>query len=67
MSLDYNRLWKLLIDKGLTKTQLREQAGFSTRTLAAMNKNEPINLKYIESICEVLSCRIEDVVEYKQD
>lgn len=49
----------------MTKTQLRENVGFSTSTLAKMSKNEYVSLEIIESICLFLDCKIEDVVEIK--
>ena len=59
----YDRLWKLLIDKHMNKTELRDRIGISNATLAKLGKNEPVNLKSIESICRELECGIEDVLE----
>jgi DNA-binding Xre family transcriptional regulator len=61
--ISYDRLWKTLIDKHMKKTELRDVIGISNATLAKMGKNEPVNLKIIESICKELECGIEDVVE----
>lgn len=61
----YDRLWKTLIDKHLNKTALRDKIGISNATLAKMGKNEPVNLKIIDTICQELQCGIEDVVEIK--
>ena len=63
----YNPLWSTLINKGMTKTELRVQAGFSTGTLARMGKGQYIEMKHIESICLVLECDIEDVVRVVRD
>ena len=63
--ISYDKLWKTLIDKHMIKTQLRHQIGISNATLAKMGKNEPVNLKIIETICKELQCGIEDVVEIK--
>ena len=63
--ISYDKLWKTLIDKHMNKTQLRDQIGISNATLAKMGKNEPVNLKIIETICKELQCGIEDVVEIK--
>jgi putative transcriptional regulator len=60
----YNRLWKLLIDKKLTKTELREKTGISTSTLAKLSKNEDVSLSVIQKICSELDCDISDVIEY---
>lgn len=46
MTYNYNRLWKLLIDKGMTKTQMRLQAGISTNILAKMGKGEPVHKRF---------------------
>ena len=64
MAANYNRLWKLLIDKGIKKSQLREMAGIGTTTLAKLGKNENVSLDVLESICAALHCRIEDVMEF---
>lgn len=65
--LSYNPLWKTLIDKRITKTQLRQKVGCSTSTLARLGKNEFVGLDLICKICKVLDCRIEDVVEYVKE
>ena len=69
MAANYNKLWKLLIDKGMTKTDLRMKTGMSTSTLAKMSKNENVSLDVIFSIWKVLKCNIGDVVDAmeKQD
>lgn len=47
----------------MTKTQLREEIGFSTSTLAKMSKNEYVSLETIDSICQHLNCKVEEVIE----
>lgn len=64
--ISYDRLWKTLIDRHLKKTELRDKIGISNATLAKLGKNEPVNLKVIESICNELDCNIEDVIEIKR-
>lgn len=59
----YNKLWKILIDKGITKTQLRINAGFNTLTLAKLNKNQIVSLKVIVKVCKYLQCDIGDIME----
>lgn len=59
----YKPLWKTLIDRGITKTQLREMVGCSTSTLARLGKDEFVGLDLICKICYVLNCKIEEVVE----
>ena len=62
---NYKPLLKLLIDKGMTKTQLREQLGISMATLAKISKNEYVSMKVLDDICRLLSCKIEDVIEHQ--
>ena len=64
MPWSYNPLWKLLIDKGLKRTQLKELAGIQSHTLAKMGKSEPVSMDTLEKLCALLDCRIEDIVEY---
>lgn len=59
----YRPLWKTLIEKGINKTELRNMAGFSSGTLARMGKNQYIEMKHIDRICQVLHCEISDVIE----
>lgn len=63
MSVTYNNLWKILIDRGMNKTQMRLKAGISTATLAKMSRGEPVNLSIITKICDALSCHVGDVVD----
>lgn len=65
MILNYNKLWKLIIDKGINKTQLREKAGLSTHILAKLGKNETVQVEELIKICNVLNCKIDDIVEYE--
>ena len=62
MFLNYNNLWKTLIDKGMKKGELCKQTGISSSTLSKMNRNEPVSLSIILKICETLDCSIEDGV-----
>ena len=62
MAISYNNLWKLLIDRGMTKTDLRIKAGLATSAIAQLGKNEYVSLKVIEKICDALDCDISDVV-----
>lgn len=61
----YKPLLKLLIDKNMTKTQLREQLGISMATLAKISKNEYISMKVLDDICNLLNCKIEDIIEHQ--
>ncbi len=59
----YDRLWKLLIDKKMNRTELKEAAGISFNVLARLGKNEPVSFESIEKICGALECNIEDIME----
>lgn len=63
MKVNYNKLWKMLIDLNMSKTQLRKQAGVTTNALAKMGKNENVSTEVLCKICNVLSCQIEDIME----
>ena len=63
MAFSYNRLWKLLIDKDMKKSQLKEKAGISSNALAKLGKNESVSLDTIQKICVCLDCDIGDVIE----
>ena len=64
MAVSYNRLWKMLIDKGMNKTQLREAAKIGTATLSRLNKNEHVSMEVVEKICTVLNCQASDILEF---
>ena len=61
--ISYKPLFRLLLERDMTKTQLREAVGFSSATLAKMSKGEYISLETVENICKYLDCKIEDVIE----
>ena len=63
MALSYNKLWKLLIDKGMTKTQMRLKADISTTTLAKLGKNETVSMEVLLRICKVLDCNVGDIMD----
>lgn len=63
MAYSYNRLWKMLIDKGLTKTDMRLKAGISTNILARMGKGEPVSMESLAKIATALQCGLDDIVE----
>ena len=70
MTVNYNKLWKKLIDLELSRTQMRLKAGISTKQLAKLGKNENVNTEILVKICEALSCNVDeimDVVEQKED
>ena len=63
MKVNYNKLWKMLIDLNMSKTQLRMQARVTTNALAKMGKNEDVSTEVLCKICNVLNCQIEDIME----
>ena len=63
MRISYNKLWKLLIDKGINKTALSQLAGITTNSIAKMGRNESVQLETLVKICETLDCSLYDVVE----
>lgn len=64
MAISYDKLWKILIDKKMNKTQLKETAGISTNAVAKLGKNEAVSLETLEKICKMLQCNIGDIVEF---
>lgn len=64
--LNYNKLWHLLLDKKLKRTQLCKMAGISTSTLAKLGKNEIVSMEVLERICDALDCDICDIVSFKE-
>ncbi len=64
MSLSYNGLWKLMIDKNLNKVELMKVADISSGTVAKMTKGEPVSMTILMKICDKLDCDIGDLVHY---
>ena len=67
MSVSYKKLWKLLIDRDMTKTQLRKDAKISTGALAKLGKNENVNTEVLVKICNTLHCDISDIIELTEE
>lgn len=64
MAFSYNKLWKMLIDKKMSKAELRRAAGISPNTMTKLNKDEEVTLSVLSKICETLGADIGDIVEY---
>lgn len=64
MPFSYNKLWKILIDKKMTKVELTKAIGISSSTMAKMGKDENVSLEVIDKICAYLNCDINDILEY---
>lgn len=67
MPVNYKKLWILLIEKGISKKDLRNMTGISTTTLTKLNKNEYVALEVIIRICTTLGCDIGDVIEIERN
>lgn len=63
MNYSYNKLWKILIDRKMTKTEMRKQTGISTNMLAKMGRDEPVSMETLAKISITLNCCIDDIVE----
>lgn len=63
----YDKLWKLLIDKHLSKTELKNISGISFNVLSKLGKNEFVSLESLYKICKILDCNIGDVVEFVRE
>lgn len=63
MQVNYDKLWKLMIDKKINKTELCEKAKITTNAMAKLGKNESVQVETLVKICEVLDCNIEDIIE----
>ena len=64
MPVDYSKLWKVLIDKKMNKSQLKAAAHISTNAVAKLGKNESVSLDTLEKICVALECNIEDIIDF---
>ena len=62
--MNYNKLWKLMIDKKLKKKDLRELAGLSTNVVAKLGKGGDVSTEVLRKICAALDCRVEDIVDF---
>lgn len=67
MAVSYNKLFKLLIDKKMKKTELAKATGIGQNTLAKLSKNQNVSMDVLMRICEVLKCNIGDVVDFIED
>ena len=63
MAISYNKLWKILIDKNMNKTQLCKEAKISTNAMAKLGRNEDVRVEVLAKICAVLDCGMDDIME----
>lgn len=66
MSISYNGLWKLLIDKNMQKKDLASQLNISSATIAKMGKGEVVSMEVLERICSYLDCNIGDIMSFEK-
>ena len=67
MSICYDKLWKMLIDKRMNRTELKDKAGISLNVLAKMGKGESVSLESLHKICKTLKCDIGDIMEFEDE
>ena len=67
MAISYNRMWKLLVDKKMSKADLRKAADIAPNTMTKLRRDEPVNLAILGRICKVLSCDYGDIMQYIDD
>lgn len=67
MKYSYNKLWKMLIDRKISKTEMRLAAGITTNMLAKMGKDEAVNLDTLVKVALFLDCGIDDILEFEEE
>lgn len=64
MEISYNKLWKMLIDRNMNKTELKNKAQVSTNAIAKLGRSEAVSMDTMDKICKALNCNIGDVMEF---
>lgn len=67
MALSYNRMWKLLVDKKMSKSDMRKAAKISPNTMTKLRRDETVNMAIMERICETLNCDFGDLMQYVKE
>jgi DNA-binding Xre family transcriptional regulator len=67
MAVSYNKLWKLLVDKKMSKADLRKTSGVSPNTMTKLRRDEPVMLKVLDKICKVLDVNYGDIIDFVPD
>ena len=67
MKIQYNKLWKILIDKNMKKVDLKDAAEISSNSIAKLGKNEPVRMDVLMKIAKALDCKVEDLFETISD
>ena len=64
MNISYEKLWTILQERGISRTELVHAARISTNAMAKLGKNEDVRVQILIKICDVLSCKIDDIMDY---
>ncbi|MCM1307196.1 MAG: helix-turn-helix transcriptional regulator [Butyrivibrio sp.] len=67
MVISYNKLWKLLIDRGLKKTELVKLSGITSNAMAKMGRNESVQVNILGKVCATLGCNVDEIMEFVLD
>ena len=67
MAVSYTKLWKLLMDKKLSKADLRRKTGILPNTMTKLNRDKEVTLSVPSRICEALNCGVDDIMEFIPD
>ena len=67
MAVSYNKLWKMMIDKHISKTELTHLAGISTNAMAKLGRDEDVRVRILEKLCTALDGKLDDIVEFVTD
>ena len=67
MAISYNKLWKLLVDKKMSKADLRKAAGIAPNTMTRLRRDEEVTLSVLSKICSTLNVDIGDIMEFTND
>lgn len=67
MGISYSKLWTILYNRKIRKMQFKEMCGFSNNTLSALGKDQPVSLDTLEKICRTLDCKLDDILDFKDE
>ena len=67
MAVNYDKLWGILNERGMMKTELIREAKISTNAMAKLGKNEDVRVNILEKLCTSLDCKLDDIVEFVPD
>lgn len=67
MAVSYKKLFHMMIEKDMTNIQLKQQAGFSGNILTRLKRNDYVSMESIESICRVMNCKVDEILEFVPD